>query len=302
MRIALTGAGGFLGPHLTRAATSRGIAVTGLVRKESQKSIVAEAGGRPALVQGLEAEALRPAFSGADAVVHLAQISGERNGSTYEAVNVLGTRNVIAACRSEGVPSLVLLSGLGVARYGISPRSTNGYFLSKLASEVEAFRSDLASVVVFRPSYIAGLGDLFMASLLREFDARDVAIVGDGLYRLQPLSVKDACDVILLSLSLRGRRVFDLVGPEKVTYRSFVSRVARALSREGEVFREISVGQADAEAAQRGAFRGLLKDELDVLLCDEVSDEGPIEALLGRRLMALDDAIRAAVGDRGERR
>ena len=39
----------------------------------------------------------------------------------------------------------------------------------------------------------------------------------------------------------------------------------------------------------------MLPDELDCLLCDEVSDPAPLEALLGRRLLPLDEALAAAV-------
>jgi nucleoside-diphosphate-sugar epimerase len=294
VRIAVTGASGFLGPHLIRAASARGIEVVGIVRKESARSSVIESGGRPVRVPGLERSALREAFSGSDAVVHLAQISGERGSLTYAEVNVQGTRNVLEACRAEGVPRVVLLSGLGVARYGISPRSTNGYFLSKLAAEVEAFRSGLEAVV-FRPSYIAGRGDALMRSLLTAFKAANVTIVGDGLYRLQPVAVRDACEAILRALTLQGNRVFDLVGPEPLAYRDFVARVARVIGKAGERVQGIPVSEAEAQA-RAGGFQGLLKDELDVLLCDEVSDPRPLEALLGGFLTPLDDAIIAAVG------
>ena len=36
-------------------------------------------------------------------------------------------------------------------------------------------------------------------------------------------------------------------------------------------------------------------DELDCLLCDEVADHAPLEALLARRLTPLDEALAAAV-------
>jgi hypothetical protein len=39
----------------------------------------------------------------------------------------------------------------------------------------------------------------------------------------------------------------------------------------------------------------MLPDELDCLLCDEVSDPAPLESLLGRSLTPLDEALAAAV-------
>jgi hypothetical protein len=58
--------------------------------------------------------------------------------------------------------------------------------------------------------------------------------------------------------------------------------------------REVPIEEADREA-RGGGWQGMLPDELDCLLCDEVSDARPLEALLGRFLTPLEDALRAAV-------
>jgi hypothetical protein len=54
------------------------------------------------------------------------------------------------------------------------------------------------------------------------------------------------------------------------------------------------VEEADRAAAE-GGFRGMAADELDCLLCDEVSDPGALAGLLGRPLAAADEAIVRAV-------
>ena len=38
----------------------------------------------------------------------------------------------------------------------------------------------------------------------------------------------------------------------------------------------------------------MLPDELDCLLCDETADPAPLESLLGRKLLPLDEALAAA--------
>ena len=45
----------------------------------------------------------------------------------------------------------------------------------------------------------------------------------------------------------------------------------------------------------RVGYRGMLPDELDCMLCDEVADAAPLAALLGRPLLPLDAAIDAAI-------
>jgi UDP-glucose 4-epimerase len=297
-RIAVTGASGFVGRHLLTRAAAEGWDATGIVRSEAAARIVAEAGGRAVLVPGLTADAVRGPFEGALAAVHLAQIGAERGGATYDGVNLGGTRAVIEACRLARVPRVVYFSGLGVASYGKVRRCTNRYFLSKLAAEVELYRSGLETAV-FRPSYILGPGNGFVASLMREIAAGVVELPGDAAYRMQPIAVADAAAAILAAVARAGSptAVLDLVGPEPLACRAFVERleaVLRVGGRGGRYrFRGTPVEEADRQAAA-GGYRGMLPDELDCLLCDEIADHRPLEALLGRPLRPLDDALRAA--------
>jgi len=299
-RLAITGANGFVARHLTTLAAAQGVEVVGLVRSEAAAETVRRAGGRPVLVPALEPETLVLAFSGATAVVHLAQIGAERDGATYEAVNVAGTRAVAVAAAVARVPRVAFLSGLGVARFGQSRRCTNRYFLSKLTAEVELYRSGL-QVAVFRPSYVVGPGNAFIPSLLAEIEAGEVEVVGDGSHRMQPVAVKDAVAAILEAALGPARdrfRVLDLVGPEPVSYRALLDRLAarlRAHGRRAELrVREVPVEEAERRAATAG-YRGMGADELDCLLCDEIADPRPLEALLGRFLTPLDEALDLAL-------
>ena len=300
-RIAITGANGFVGRQLATLAAAQGVEVVGVVRSEAAAGAVRRAGGRPVLVPGLEQEAaLAEAFAGAAAVVHLAQIGAERGGASYEAVNVAGTRAVAAAASRGGVPRVVFLSGLGVARFGMARRCTNGYFLSKLAAEVELYRSGL-EVAVFRPSYVVGPGDAILPRVLGEMARGEVELPGDGSYRMQPVAVRDAAAAILeaaLGSARQPWRVFDLVGPEPLAFRRLLERVAlRVRARGGPAafrLREAPLEDADRQAAE-GGYRGMLPDELDCLVCDEVGDHRPLEALLGRFLTPLDEALDLAL-------
>ena len=307
-RLAVTGANGFVGRQVTALAARRAWTVAAVVRSAAGARTVAAAAGEPVLVPDLAGEPLTSAFRGARAVVHLAHIGAERDGATYEAVNVAGTRRVVSAAREAGVGRVVLFSGLGVARYGQAPRVTNRYFLSKLKAELELFRSD-REAVVFRPSYIVGPGDGLTAFLLAALATDGVEIPGDGSYRMQPVFVEDAAEAVLaavgspapLSPFAPPHRVVDLAGPAPVSYRDLIHAVARAARGVGRPVHEriLEVGMADAERRARAeGFHGLGPDDFDCLVCDEVADPRPLEALLGRQLTPLGTALEAAV--RGE--
>jgi nucleoside-diphosphate-sugar epimerase len=297
-RIAITGANGFVGRHLVSRASERRVEALGIVRSEQAAAIVRDAGGRPILLPRLRAEDLAPSLEGVDAVVHLAQIGAERAGLTYQEVNVAGTRAVIEAARQAGVGRFVYFSGLGVARYGQLRRCTNPYFLSKLEAEVALYGSGLEATV-FRPSYIVGAGDGF-AKLLAEDVARgEVELPGDGSYKLQPVAVADAADALLAAADRPTTfpLALDLVGPEPITCVAFVDRVARALRGIGRrvEYRLTSVPlDVAGRRAAEGGYRGMHPDELDCLLCDQIGDPGPLEALLGRFPTPLDQALESA--------
>jgi NADH dehydrogenase len=284
-RLVVTGANGFVGRHLIRHAASRRAEVLGIVRSERGARTVTEAGGRAVMVSGMTAAALAPVLAGASAVVHLAQIGAERTGVTYDDVNVGGTRAVAEAARLAGVPRVIFFSGLGVAHYGQWRRCTNPYFLSKIAAETELFRSAL-EVTIFRPSYIVGPGDAFVPELARAMTAGEVELPGDGSYRMQPVAVADAADAILSAAE------------RAVACARFVERLAATLDSAGRpaeyALRSVPLEEADRQAAGDG-YHGMLSDELDCMLCDEVADHRPLEALLGRFLTPLDESLALAV-------
>jgi uncharacterized protein YbjT (DUF2867 family) len=123
---------------------------------------------------------------------------------------------------------------------------------------------------------------------------------------MQPVFVGDAAEAVLsaalrpaaLSPATPPHRVVDLVGPEAVSYRDLVGRIVRVARAQGRHVEERLVELPVAEAERRaraGGFQGMGPDTLDCLLCDEVADPGPLQALLGRPLTPLQAALEAAV-------
>lgn len=292
-KIGIIGANGFVGRQVARRAGEAGVRVTGVVRSAEAARVVAGAGVTPLLVENLDQgsiAALASGLAGCEGVVYTAGVSARAQAK--DRTDPQGLVNVIAACQQAGVRKIIFFSGLGVTHYGMNVHCTNPYFLAKLAGEVALFRSEIAGVV-FRPSYIFGVGEESLGPLMRRILSEPaIEIPGDGSYRLQPISVEDTARAVLAALDSRGLgpAAFDLVGPEVVSYRDLVERASAELGKVVTI-RERPVEDA-VRAARTSSYFGMRSHDLACLLCDEVSDAKPVGALVGQSLETLDVMIR----------
>jgi len=109
-RVAVTGASGHIGANLVRELINRGYEVVVLIRNSS----AALDGLDVIRVQGdlSDQQSLIRAFKGVEQVYHLAAFISLQTGDNEELkqVNIDGTRNVLEACQSEGVSTLIHFS------------------------------------------------------------------------------------------------------------------------------------------------------------------------------------------------
>ncbi len=108
----VTGASGHIGSNLVRSLIARGRDVRVLVHRNNR----ALEGLKVERVSGdiCDADSLARVFSGGDVVYHLAaRISIEMRGwSALKVVNIIGTRNVVAACLKHNIRRLVHFSSI----------------------------------------------------------------------------------------------------------------------------------------------------------------------------------------------
>jgi NADH dehydrogenase len=229
MEIAVIGATGFVGSHLVPYLTARGHRVRAVSRSGRR---LAEWGESVInLVGDVETGAgLGAAMVGADAVVQLTAIPRETGGRSFEQVNVHGVARVLDSARQAGVRRFVHLSALGVTD---DPKLR--FLSSKWRGEALVRESQL-DWVVLRPSLLFGEGDGFfnlIKTTLTWWSPGIVAIPGDGRTRFQPLSVDDLAIAIERSLTdaQRAGSVYELGGPQYLTYADIVDRVMAATGK-----------------------------------------------------------------------
>ena len=225
MNVVIVGATGFVGSHLVPHLAGAGHAVIAVSRTGRRL---------PAWTDAVEARAadvtsgsgLAEALAGAEAVVHLVAIPRESRGRTFEEVNVRGTRNVVEAAERAGIRRFVHLSVMGVVD---DPKLR--YLRSKARGE-QIVRGSSLEWVVLRPSLMFGASDGFfniVKTTLRFWSPGIVAIPGRGDTRFQPLSADDLAIAVERSLTDADRAgsVYELGGPDWLTYRQIVDEVMR---------------------------------------------------------------------------
>lgn len=235
MRIAITGGTGFVGRNIARALASEGHEVVLVARgRDRTDPAIRQLPGVRFSPVGLDnVEKLTQAFAGCHTVAHCAGINRELGVQTYRRVHIEGTRNVVHAARQAGVRKIVLLSFLRAR-----PQCGSGYHESKWAAE-EIVRASGLDHTVFKCGVIYGKGDHMLDHLSHAFHTFPVfAFVGFTDKPIQPTAVADVARIVKASLVDGGlsRQTVALLGPEELTLREAVRRVARVVGRRPLMF------------------------------------------------------------------
>ena len=292
--ILVTGATGFVGPKIVHALRAQEREVRCLVRKPGRAGTLKAWGCE--IVQGdvTDAESVRRAAEGCEAVVHLvAIIAGSRE--TFDRVMTGGTQNAVAAARAAGVRRFVLMSALGVSE---QTRTLVPYYGAKWAME-EAVRDSGIEHVVFRPSFVFGRDGGILPLFVRQVRWSPVTpVLGSGERQLQPIWVEDVAAHFAgaVDLPAAANRTFELVGPDRVTWNELYDRIARTLGkRRSQVHVPILLARTGAAVIERLPRAPLTRDQLTMLEAgDNVGDPVPAREAFGIEPIGLDEQLRRA--------
>lgn len=205
MRVLVTGGGGFLGRAIIEQLLARGDQVRSLAR-----------GDYPELQQrGVEclrgdirdAAAVLNACEGCELVIHTAAVAGIWGPwDHFYGINVLGTRNVVAACRKRHVPKLVYTSSPSVTfdgrpqenvdeSVGYASRWLCYYAQTKAMGEQVALSANSSELAIcaLRPHLIWGPGDQnLIPRLIERARKGQLRRVGDGTNLIDMVYVDNA--------------------------------------------------------------------------------------------------------------
>ncbi len=227
--ILVTGATGFIGPTVVRALRERDLPVRALVRRPSGNAASTLASWGAELVQGdmTDTESVRRAVAGADVVVHLVAIRQGR-AEDFQRVMEQGTRDLVVAAREAGIRRFVLMSALGTSE---ETKDLVPYYHAKWEQE-QALRGSGLEHVIFRPSFVFARDGGILPTFRKLARLTPVTpIIGSGAQRIQPIWIEDVAAYFAQSVDHAegANRLFELGGPEAVSWNEFWERLKRAL-------------------------------------------------------------------------
>jgi uncharacterized protein YbjT (DUF2867 family) len=295
MKVFVTGATGFVGDEIVRQLPQAGHSVRMLVREKRAEETGERTGAEIHIGNILDAESLRGALNGIDAVIHLVGIISEVGESTFENVHVRGTKNVVAAAREQGVKRFVHMSALGTR-----PNAVSRYHQTKWEAE-EIVRGSGLEFTIFRPSLIFGPRDMFVnlfAKIIRRSPI--VPILGRRNAKFQPVAIESVAGAFVKSFTEPRAigQTFDLAGPEIFTMSEIMDQIL-AVMRCKRLKMHVPLAVARIQAGfLQFVFPKILRkapplnrDQLIMLQEDNVGNAQPANELFGLRAVSLRDGI-----------
>jgi NADH dehydrogenase len=233
--VTIFGGSGFVGTQLVQLLARAGYRVRVAVRRPDLAGHVRPLGsvGQVVPIQAnvRNKDSVLAAAKGADVVINLSAIGIEKGKQSFEAVNVLGARNVAEAAKAAGAGTLIHMSILGA-----DAASPSAFARSRAAGEAEVHRV-FPSAIVFRPSIIFGVGDDFFNTLGALSRVLPVMPLFEGGTKFQPVYVGDVAEAIAAAVEGNGKAgaTYELGGPEILTHRALVERVLRDTNRNNPI-------------------------------------------------------------------
>jgi 2-alkyl-3-oxoalkanoate reductase len=254
MRVFVAGASGAIGRSLVPRLVAAGHEVTGTTRSEQRAEAIRAAGATPAVVDALDAQALRREVEHAapEVVVHeltaLPDRFDPRQSDIYDATNRVrgeGTRNLLDAARIAGARRFVCQS---IAfSYAPGPRpevmdedaplnlAAPPPFSEAIHAIAEMERTVLEGgglqALVLRYGWLYGPGTYFAedGSTAQDVRRRRFPVIGSGAGLFSFIHVDDAAQATVAAVERGGPGVYNVVDDEPAAMRDWVPVYAEAI-------------------------------------------------------------------------
>ena len=231
--VTVFGGSGFVGRQVVRELARQGYRVRSATRRPDLAGHLQPMGGvgqiQPVQANLRYPESVAAALQGSDVVVNLVGVLFKSGRQTFDAVHVEGSRGIARAARAAGVSRLIHVSAIGA-----SAGSPGRYGRTKAAGEAAVFK-EFPDAVILRPSIVFGPEDAFFnrfADMARK--APLLPLIGGGRTRFQPVYAGDVASAVAAVVQGKAKpgTVYELGGPEVVTFRKLLDRTQEMAGRD----------------------------------------------------------------------
>lgn len=219
-RMLITGASGFLGYHLVKAATKRGLDVDAGIRAHSDVSHLKDMGVRFVDLPYESPERLGAMLTAGNYqyIIHAAAVTRAKRESAYQRVNVDYAENIArASVQTESVKSFVFISSLaaiGPIPYGENAfiteqtelRPVTQYGESKRRAEQRLKAIAGLPLAIIRPTAVYGPRERDLLVLFKTILRGVDAYIGRKPQRLSFVHAADLADVIMAAAQRRTEK------------------------------------------------------------------------------------------------
>lgn len=270
---AVFGGSGFLGRFVVKRLRQAGYIVRVATRDTNGAQSLRTLGPTgevvPIYATFSEPGTIRRAVLEASVVVNLIGILAEARAGDFIRIHADGAALIAREAKAAGAEALAHVSAIGA-----DPASDSLYARSKAEGErrvLEAF----AGAAVLRPSLVFGPDDKFFNRFAAMAQIAPVMPVFFGDTRMQPVYAGDVADAIATVLGEKRAGVWELGGPEVMTFRDIIRWILAETQRRRPLL-EVppAVAFLQAAVAERVPGKPLTRDQLRMLRRDNVVAPG----------------------------
>ena len=276
MKVALFGGTGFVGSYITRELVREGFIPKVLVQSGSLSKI----NSLCEVVKGdiQNKNAILETMQGAEAVIYTIGIIREfpKKGVTFKELHLNGLKRCLEIALKIGVKRFILMSANGVRPDGTA------YQRTKWQAD-EALKESGLNWTIFRPSLIfgdpGGEGRPEFCTQIRDdmlslpFPAplfyNGLLPFNAGSFSMSPIHVKNVAEFFVKSIKLKvcEKNIFDLGGPEALTWEEIIHQIALASGkRTWKIPAPVAVIKIAASILDRFKWFPVTRDQLTMLM------------------------------------
>ncbi|HVF40215.1 MAG TPA: NAD-dependent epimerase/dehydratase family protein [Gemmatimonadaceae bacterium] len=229
MKVLVTGGTGVVGQAVVTELLKNGHSVRLLSRNAAEDIAQWGEGCEPWPASVSEQQKIRGSADDCGVVLHVAGIVSESPpDTTFQSINVDGTRNMVAEAERAGAGRFIYVSSLG------AQRGESDYHKSKRSAEkvVEKFRGGW---IILRPGNVYGPGDEVVSLLLKMVRTLPaIPVIDGGSDKFQPIWMNDLAKAIGMAVDrpdLHGK-ILELAGEEQTSTDDLLDRFAQITDRD----------------------------------------------------------------------